>query len=135
MKILRNILAVVLGFVFSGLVNMAVLAVGHILLPPPPGFDDSSIAGVAATIHVLRPIDYAVPFLAHALGPLAGTFGAMFIAANRHKTIAAILGVLFLVGGIVANIMVPAPLWYRVVDIVFAYVPMAYLGWKLARRS
>jgi hypothetical protein len=135
MKILRNILAVVLGFVIGGLVNMGVIAAGHTLMPPPAGFDGSSMEGVASTIHLLRPVDFVVPFLAHALGPLAGVFSAMFISASSRKTIAIILGVLFLAGGIVANVMIPAPLWYRVVDIVAAYLPMAWLGWKLSGKA
>ena len=135
MNILRNILAVVLGFVIGALVNMGVITAGHALMPPPAGFDGSSMEGVASTIHLLRPIDFIVPFLAHALGPLAGVFSAMFIAASGRKTIAIILGVLFLAGGVVANVMIPAPMWYRVVDVVLAYLPMAWLGWKLGARE
>jgi hypothetical protein len=135
MNIFRNILAVVLGFVIGALVNMGVIAAGHSLMPPPAGFDGSSMEGVATTIHLLQPVDFIVPFLAHALGPLVGVFSAMFIAASRHKTIAIILGVLFLAGGIVANVMIPAPMWYRIIDVVFAYLPMAWLGWKLGARE
>ena len=62
------------------------------------------------------------------LGPFAGVLAAMFIAASSQKTIAIISGRSFLVGGIVANIMIPAPMWYRIVDVVFAYVPMAFLA-------
>jgi hypothetical protein len=132
MNVFRNILAVVLGFLLGSFVNMGVLAAGHALMPPPAGFDGSSMEGVASTIHLLNPIDFIVPFLAHALGPLAGVFAAMFIAASARKTIAIILGVLFLLGGIAANVMIPAPAWYRIVDVVLAYVPMAWLGWKLS---
>ena len=119
----------------GNVVNMLVLTAGHTIMPPPAGFDGSSMEGVASTIHLLRPIDFIVPFLAHALGPFVGVLNAMFIAANSRGTIAIILGVLFLAGGIIANIMIPAPMWYRVVDIVFAYIPMAFLGWKLGRRD
>jgi hypothetical protein len=135
MNIVRNILAVVLGFIVGNLVNMAVLAVAHLVMPPPAGFDSTSMEGVASTIHVLRPVDFIPPFLAHALGPFAGVLVAMFIAASRHKMIAIILGALFLLGGIVANIMIPAPIWYRVIDLVFAYVPMAFLAFKVSRKD
>lgn len=135
MNIVRNILAVVLGFVIGGVVNMAAIAAGHAILPPPAGFDGNSMEGVASTIHLLQPIDFIVPFLAHALGPLVGVLAAMFIAASGRKTIAIILGCLFLTGGIVANFMIPAPMWYRVVDVLFAYIPMAFLGWKLSGKE
>lgn len=135
MNIVRNILAVILGFIIGGLVNMATIAAGHAIMPPPAGFDQTSMEGVASTIHLLGPVDYIVPFLAHALGPLVGVLSAMFIAASSRKTIAIILGVLFLAGGIAANVMIPAPMWYRIVDVVFAYVPMAFLGWKLSGKD
>lgn len=135
MTIVRNILAVILGFVIGSVVNMAVIAAGHAIMPPPAGFDGMSMEGVASTIHLLKPIDFVVPFLAHALGPLVGVLFAMFIAVSSRKTIAIILGVLFLAGGIAANIMIPAPMWYRVVDVVLAYIPMAFLGWKLSGKD
>ncbi len=135
MNIVRNILAVILGVVIGSVVNMVIIAAGHAIMPPPAGFDGNSMEGVASTINLLKPIDFIVPFLAHALGPLVGVLAAMFIAASSRKTIAIILGVLFLAGGIAANIMIPAPMWYRVVDVVFAYVPMAFLGWKLSGKE
>lgn len=135
MNVVRNILAVVLGFVIGSVVNMAVIAAGHAIMPPPAGFDGTSMEGVASTIHLLRPIDFIVPFLAHALGPLVGVLVAMFIAASGRKIIAIILGCIFLAGGIAANIMIPAPTWFRIVDIVFAYIPMAFLGWKVSGKD
>ena len=135
MNIIRNILAVILGLVLGSVVNMAVLAAGHAIMPPPAGFDGTSMEGVASTIHLLKPIDFIVPFLAHALGPFVGVLVAMFIAASSRKTIAIILGCLFLAGGIAANVMIPAPMWYRVIDVVFAYIPMAFLGWKLSGKD
>lgn len=135
MNIVRNILAVILGLVIGSVVNMAVIAAGHAIMPPPAGFDGNSMEGVASTIHLLRPIDFIVPFLAHAVGPLVGVLAAMFIAASSRKTIAIILGCLFLTGGIVANVMIPAPMWYRVADVLLAYIPTAFLGWKLSGKD
>ena len=135
MVILRNVLAVILGLVIGTIVNFAVLSIGHVVVPTPPGFDGSSMEAIASTVHLLRPIDFLVVFLAHSLGPFAGVLAAMFIAASRHALIATILGALFLLGGIVANIMIPAPTWYRIADLVLAYVPMAFLAWKLRGKS
>ncbi|MGB7069560.1 MAG: hypothetical protein WBD22_08705 [Pyrinomonadaceae bacterium] len=135
MNVIRNILAVVIGFLIGGFVNMGIIAGGHSILPPPPGFDGTSMEGVASTIHFLRPIDFIVPFLAHAIGPFVGALAAMFIAASRYKMIAIILGALFLAGGIAANVMIPAPTWYRVIDLVFAYIPTVFLAWKVSRKS
>jgi hypothetical protein len=119
----------------GNIMNMIFLAAGHAIMPPPSGFDGSSMEGVASTIHLLAPVDFIVPFLAHAIGPFTGVLAAMFIAASSRKTIAIILGVLFLAGGIAANILIPAPMWYRIVDVVFAYIPMVFLAWKVSRKS
>lgn len=132
---IRNILAVIVGLVLGNVANMLILSAGHAILPPPAGFDGSSLGGVASTIHLLRPLDFTVPFLAHAAGPFIGVLIAMFIATSKHKMIAVILGVLFLAGGIAANVMIPAPIWYRIVDLGLAYVPTAWLGWKLSGKS
>jgi hypothetical protein len=86
MNIVRNILAVVIGFVIGGIVNWGILTVGHTLMPPPAGFDGSSMEGVASTIHLLQPLDFIVPFLAHALGPFVGVLSAMFIAVRRSRS-------------------------------------------------
>ena len=135
MYMVRNILAVVSGFVVGSLVNFAVLSVGHMIVPTPPGFDGSSMESIASTVHMLRPIDFVVVFLAHALGPFVGVLVAMFVAASGRKIIAIILGALFLLGGIAANVMIPAPTWYRIVDLAFAYVPMAFLAWKIGGKD
>lgn len=135
MNVFRNILAVILGLAIGSLVNIGILTAGHAIIPPPAGFDGSSMEGVASTINSLRPIDYVPVFLAHALGPLVGVLTAMFIAASGRKIIAIILGCIFLAGGVAANVMIPAPAWYRIVDLVFAYLPMAFLGWKLSRKE
>lgn len=135
MNIVRNILAVVLGFFIGGVANMGVLLLGHALMPPPAGFDGSSMEGVASTIHLLAPIDFIVPFLAHAAGTFVGVLSSMFIAATSRKTITLILGLLFLIGGVVANVMIPAPIWFRLIDVVIAYVPMAFLAQRISGRT
>jgi hypothetical protein len=44
-------------------------------------------------------------------------------------------GVLFLIAGISMVIMLPeTPIWFVLVDLIVAYIPMAYLGNKIARR-
>jgi hypothetical protein len=45
-------------------------------------------------------------------------------------------GVLFLIAGISMVIMLPeTPIWFVLVDLIVAYIPMAYLGNKIASRS
>ena len=45
------------------------------------------------------------------------------------------IGVLFLIGGITVNYMLPGPIWFAIVDIVLAYIPMAWIGGKIVARK
>lgn len=128
---IRNILAVIAGLVAGTLVNMGLISLGHAVIALPPGADVSSMEALAAAMPRFGPEQFIFPFLAHAGGTLIGTFVATLVAASHKFQIAIGMGVLFLIGGIVAVIMLPAPLWYDVIDLVFAYIPMAWLGAKL----
>lgn len=127
----RNILAVVIGIVVGSIVNMGLISVGHLIIPLPEGVDVSSMERLAETVHLFGPKDYIVPFLAHSLGPLVGTLVAMLIAVSHKWKIAIGMGLFFLLGGIVANVLIPAPLWYKALDLIFAYIPMSLLGAKI----
>lgn len=43
-----------------------------------------------------------------------------------------VIGGLFLLGGIAMIFVLPSPTWYTMLDLVGAYIPMAWIGWKLA---
>jgi hypothetical protein len=126
--ILRNILAVVIGLVLGGVVNMALVVAGPRIIPPPPGVDLSDAQSLAAGIHLLAPRHFIFPFLAHALGTLAGVLATHLAAATRRTALACLIGALNLAGGIVAACVIPAPPWFIALDLLAAYVPMTWLG-------
>lgn len=128
---LRNILGVIVGIIVSSAVNMGLITLGHMIVPPPEGADINSMQGLASTIHLFEPKHFVFPFLAHALGPLIGTFVAMLIAVSHKMKIAIGMAVFFLLGGIAANVMIPAPFWYKAVDLIFAYIPTSLIGARL----
>ncbi len=130
--IIKNILAVIAGFVVGSVVNMALLKINGTLIPLPEGADVSSMEGLKASMHLFEPIHFVAPFLAHALGTFVGAYLAAFIAASHKMKFAYVIGILFLLGGIANVFMLPSPLWFSVLDIVAAYIPMAYFGGKLA---
>lgn len=132
--ILRNILAVVAGIIIGGLVNQGIIMVSGYMIPPPTGVDNTDIESIKAGIHLFKPIHFLMPFLAHALGTLIGAFAATKIAVSSHLMLAMIVGGVFLLGGISAVMMIPAPMWFNVLDLAMAYIPMAYLGYKLNQR-
>ncbi|MFN3405289.1 MAG: hypothetical protein ACK40G_14410 [Cytophagaceae bacterium] len=132
--ILKNILAILAGFIFGSIVNMGIIMLSGHVIPPPEGADVTTMEGLAATMHLFQPKHFIFPFLAHALGTFAGAFLAAKIASNRKLTYGMVVGVLFLAGGSVNVVMLPSPLWFTILDLTVAYLPMAYFGGKLAYR-
>ncbi len=125
---LRLIFGVVIG---SG-VNMALITLGPTLIPPPPGVDMTSAEGLKASMHLLGPRHFLMPFLAHAVGTLLGAMIGSVIGMSHRATVAYAIGFLFLCGGIAASVMIPAPTWFIILDLVAAYLPMAWLGLSIA---
>jgi len=131
--ILRNILAVVAGLVVGSVVNMGIIQISGSIIPPPEGADNTTVEGLKASMHLFQPKHFLFPFLAHALGTLAGAIIATLIAATHQLKFALAIGGFFLIGGISTVVMLPSPLWYTLVDLLGAYLPVAWLGFKLAR--
>ncbi|MES3022686.1 MAG: hypothetical protein V4857_13985 [Pseudomonadota bacterium] len=130
--VLRNILAVIAGFGMGSLVNMALIAIGPSIIAPPPGTDTSTMEGLKAAMLLFEPKHFIFPFLAHALGTFVGAAAAARVAASLKLHLALGIGVLFLAGGVAAVMMLPAPAWFDALDLIGAYLPMAWIGWKLA---
>ncbi len=130
--ILRNILAVIAGIFIGSLVNMGIIMISGSIIPAPDGADVTTMEGLKATMHLFEPKHFIFPFLSHALGTLVGAFLAARFTANNHMRFAWAIGGFFLIGGITSVYMLPSPLWYTVVDLVGAYLPMGYFGGKLA---
>jgi hypothetical protein len=132
--LVRNILAVVAGLVVGGAVNMSLVMLGPSLIPPPPGVDMTTAEGLAKAMPLLESKHFVFPFLAHALGTLAGALVAFLVADSRGTVFAFAVGGFFLAGGIAAAFMIPAPAWFIGLDLVAAYIPMAWLGTVIGRR-
>lgn len=133
-NLLRNVLAVIAGLVVGGAVNMAIVTLSPSLIPPPAGVDVTNAESLAKAIHLFEPRHFVMPFLAHALGTLAGALVAYLFAATHRARIAYVIGVVFLCGGVAASFMIPAPAWFIALDLLVAYLPMAWLGsWIGAR--
>jgi hypothetical protein len=133
-NMLRNALAVVAGILIGGSVNMAFITLGPSLIAPPAGVDVTNAESLAKGVHLFEPRHFVMPFLAHAVGTLAGAFAAYLIAATYKVQIAYAIGVVFLCGGVAASFMIPAPAWFIALDLLAAYIPMAYLGIQIGTR-
>ena len=132
MSILRNSLAVFAGWIIGSVVNLGLIIIGSKVILPPEGMNIMDAESINANIHLFELKHFLFPFLAHAGGTLAGAFIAATISASRHFMFAMVIGVFFLIGGIANTYMIPAPLWYNILDISLCYIPMGWLGWKIS---
>lgn len=130
--ILRNILAVITGLIIGSVVNMSIIMISGSVIPPPEGVDMTSQEGLEKGMHLLEAKHFIMPFLAHTVGTFAGAFLCALIAANHKLKFALGIGVFFLLGGIFNVIVLPAPLWFSVVDLMFAYIPIAWIAGKIS---
>lgn len=131
--IIKNILAVVAGWIGGSIINMGLIQTGHMLIPME-GVDINDMDALAAVMPTLSFEYFIFPFLAHALGTLVGAVIAGLIAANNKMKFSLVIGGLFLLGGIIVNYMLPGPIWFAFTDIIIAYIPMAWLGGNIAMR-
>lgn len=133
-NLLRNVLAVLAGIVIGGVVNMALVTLSPSLIPPPAGVDVNSAEGLRKGMHLFEPRHFVMPFLAHAMGTLTGALAAYLIAATYKAQMAYLIGAFFLCGGVAASFMIPAPAWFIALDLLAAYLPMAWLGIRIGTR-
>tara|TARA_R110000868_G_scaffold57733_3_gene178289 strand:+ start:181 stop:591 length:411 start_codon:yes stop_codon:yes gene_type:complete len=133
--ILRNILAILAGLIIGSIVNMGIIMISGSIIPPPDGADVTTMEGLQASMHLFKPKNFIMPFLAHALGTLVGAFVAAKIAITNKKLIAILIGAFFLVGGITNIYLLPSPLWFTLLDLLIAYIPMAWIGHHLTLKK
>ena len=135
MKILRNILAILIGILIGNIVNGSIIMISPSVIPPPPGADFMTEEGLKAAMVMMEPKHFLMPWLAHALGTFTGALVAVLIAASYKKTFAYVIAGLFILGGIYMVIILPSPLWFTLVDLGLAYFPMAFIAFKLGARK
>jgi len=131
-RLLRLILAIVAGFIAGSAVNMGIITLSGSVIPPPPGADVTTMEGLRASMHLFQPKHFLFPFLAHALGTLVGALVATLLGPRGSAAPAITVGVLFFLGGCANVFMLPSPMWFNAVDLVFGYLPFAWLGYRLA---
>ncbi|HEY7840875.1 MAG TPA: hypothetical protein VIC61_04845, partial [Gammaproteobacteria bacterium] len=111
----------------------ALITVGPSIIPPPAGVDMNSAESLAAGIHLFEPRHFVFPFLAHALGTYLGALLGFLLSPTRGELMAWLIGALSLAGGIAASMLIPAPAAFIAIDLIFAYLPMAWLAIRTGR--
>jgi hypothetical protein len=131
--ILKNTLKVIAAIFIGGVLNMIIIMISGKIIPPPDGADLKTMEGLKAAMHLMQPKHFLMPFLAHALGTFLAAFLIVKWVNKNHQKYAIGVGIWFLVGGVMNVYMLPSPFWFTVADLVGAYIPMAYLGFKIGR--
>lgn len=130
--ILKNILAVIGGWLIGSFVNMGLVELGPMVIPVPDGVDMTTPEGIQAAMTALETKHFIFPFLAHALGTFVGALIAYKFAATRNYLMAMIIGAVFLAGGLGMMYLVPnQPSWFLYLDLLVAYLPMAWIATKV----
>jgi hypothetical protein len=130
--ILLNLLAVAVGVILGSMANMGIIMISEVIIPPPEGADLTTTKGLKASMHLFKPINFLMPFLAHAIGTLVGATLSGLIAASHRTRFSMAIGIFFLIGGILSVYMLPSPLWFSIADLSLAYLPMGFIGGRLA---
>jgi hypothetical protein len=134
MKIIRNIIGVISGVLIGLCVNLFIVELGPTFFPLPEGVNITTEEGLKAGMSLMQPEHFIAPFLAHAIGTLVATFIAALIVVSRKKNITNFIAVLFMTGGAIEVATLPSPMWFNLLDLIMAYMPMGMLGYWLATR-
>lgn len=134
-NILRNILAIIIGLFVGGTVNMMLINISGSIIPPPEGTDVTTMEGLKSAMELFEMKHFIFPFLAHAFGTLIGALLASLVAGSHQLKLAMGIGFFFLIGGITMVVSLPSPLWFTILDLGVAYLPMAWLGWKMTGKG
>jgi len=132
-KNLKNFFGFIIAAVVGMFINSALVQLGMSLFPLPEGVIPGDMESIAAHIDDFKPGNYVMAYLAHALGTLAGALVALKLCATYQQRFAYGIGVFFLLGGIAAAFFIPAPTWFIILDLVLAYIPMAWIATKIIK--
>jgi hypothetical protein len=128
-KIFLSILAVLVGLFAGAFINGGIINISGDIIPPPTGANLKTMKGLIDAMKIMEPKHFIMPFLAHALGTFIGAMLCSLVARSQKLILALSIGLTFFIGGFMMVLQLPAPLWFDLVDLIFAYFPMAWLGY------
>jgi len=130
--IINSIIFIVAIFVGAN-VNMALIELGTKVIPMPKGFNLSE-QSLKAAMPFMEVKHFLFPFLAHAFGTLISALIIFILVKVNSKVFAYLATGLFFLGGAYMVSILPAPLWFNVLDLFVAYFPMMFFAkWLVAK--
>lgn len=129
---MKSILLAVLGLFIGAFSNGLIVQMGTLLISAPKGFDLATEEGLAKAMPLMGVEHFVFPFLAHAIGTFIGAYFVTRVRVDKPLIYSLAIGFAFLAGGVMMVVMLPhTPLWFILLDLLVAYIPMAYLGYRL----
>lgn len=119
---MRVVLATIIGLIVGNVVNMGILSL-FIPVEVMPGADEN--AAFLKAMESFTTVDYLIPLAAHGFGLLSGLLVARLICKTSNIPIY-IVGILHLIGTIIVQFMIPAPVWFHIVDVILPIIIILY---------
>jgi len=132
--VVLNVLVFVACVFAGGITNGLIINYSDAIIPAPVGSNLKTVEGLKAAMTVMEPKHFIMPFLAHAIGTLVGALLVTLLIKEPKLFRALLVGFLFFLVGIYMVLILPSPLWFDAVDLGLSYIPMAWIGYKLALR-
>ncbi|AWW32098.1 hypothetical protein DN752_19235 [Echinicola strongylocentroti] len=128
----RNIISILVGLTVGNAINMGLVMNSGMFVSFPAEMDLTTMENLKMALPLFEIRHFLIPFIAHAISTLAGSLLTALIAVSHKISYALIVGFCFMIGGMITIILLPLPAWFGILDIGLAYMPFAYLGWRLA---
>ena len=112
MRMIRNVLAVVAGFVVASVVMLACEFANSFFFPFPKGMDTNDLEAVRAFAASMPLSALVLVAIGWVLGAFAGGFVTTRIAATASPAPAQVLGLLLTAGGVFNAWMIMNPTWF-----------------------
>jgi hypothetical protein len=136
LHILKRTIVIFISLFSGAMLNGAIINISSKVIAPPKGFDLNTAEGLQAAMPHMGPEHFLFPFLAHAIGTLISAVLISRFLKSQQFVFSMMAGIIFLMAGVAMVIMLPGtPIWFILVDLIGAYIPMAYLGNKLVMKS
>ena len=127
----NRIIAVIVGVLAGWFVVYGGEVINSKVFPAPEGLDYTDKIALIDFIESLPTTAFLSMFLVWMISSFVGGFSAGKIVKSGWKKATIITGAILLFSNVANMFFIPHPLWLNVMTIIM-YLPMAYLGGKLA---
>ncbi|MGQ0660647.1 hypothetical protein [Sphingosinicella sp.] len=113
---MRMILGILAGIIVAVACVAGIEALGHMIYPPPPGFDATNPRDIDRLMSVMPVMALVFVLVAWFVGALAGALAANLVA--RRVMAGWVVALLVIAGGVATMVMIPHPGWMWAAGIV-----------------